>query len=869
MEKVVIQFDADFSQLEQSINKLKSGGMQELSSATNGVQSSMEKLSTSAKNIPLNVVTQGVQQATESLKQNSQAITENVGKQQSMKAELKELKNQLQQLEDQGKDNTKEFEQMAIRAGQLSDQIGDTSNRIKALADDSKYIKAVSQAIGAMASAYSVAQGASALFGQENKDIEKALLKVNAAMSIANGLQQINETLQKQSTLAVIAHNTAQKLYNFFIVEGTAATSAFRIALAGTGIGLAVVALTFLYQAYQEHNKKVKQASVETMAFGDALKSSLGQASSEISNLQVLYKAATDASRSLESRKEAVKELQQMYPSYFGNLSQEAILNGKAKTSYDELNSAILDNARARAYTNMLEDRITKQEQDLQTRRQYIDITKQNIENLKNTRAEMEKAGVSTAAIDNQIKTATDGLIKQQKALNDQVTANANANEDLTKQILLYTDKTSKYQQDKSGETTQKVIDDNKLRLQNEIEYYQIKVNKADEALANTDKGTKAELEAQVALQYAQTQLSIKQVEQSTDSEALKKSKIELLNAQMYAKIKEMMASYDKAQEDSANKQVKTTVKATEKQVDEIDQIWAQWRQEDEDAIKTHNEKKAKEEGDIRKRNIETLKSESIRVSQDIINSQFEIDKANRDAKLQADIDALEKRKEHELKNKNLTEAQKQAIDNKYAKLEAEEKTKAWKADQKAKEEQAIINGALAVTSILASATDPVTKGILIAASAITTAAQVRVIASQPVPKFAKGKNVDDLYEGQALIGEAGRELRFDRDGTVKLYNKPTFDYVKKDTIIAPNALTEALLGANLPALNLNTLSAMSKNATITGTFNLDYDKLATTISNQMNQHQKVSINIDEKGFQTRIIEGANQRQIIDNHFKM
>jgi hypothetical protein len=68
MEKVVIQFDADFSQLEQSINKLKSGGMQELSSATNSVQSSMQKLSESAKSVPLDIVSQGVQEATQSLK---------------------------------------------------------------------------------------------------------------------------------------------------------------------------------------------------------------------------------------------------------------------------------------------------------------------------------------------------------------------------------------------------------------------------------------------------------------------------------------------------------------------------------------------------------------------------------------------------------------------------------------------------------------------------------------------------------------------------------------------------------------------------------------------------------------------------------
>lgn len=799
MEKVVIQFDADFSQLEQSINKLKSGGMQELSSATNSVQSSMQKLSESAKNVPLDIVTQGVQEATESLKQNSQAITENVGKQQSMKAELKELKNKLQELEDQGKDNTKEFEKMAIRAGQLADQIGDTGMRIKALADDSKYIKAVSQAIGAMASAYSIAQGASALFGQENKEVEKALLKVNAAMAIANGIQQINEVLQKQSTLSVVANTAAQKLYTFAVGESTGALRVFRIALSATGIGAIVVGIIAAYEAMTAWNDKIKEAAESQKKLNEQMEK----------HRKDLEEVSSESERERNARKGGLDDMRRELDLLQAKGATESQIYKQKKKILEEE----LANLQILGYTfegdNKKLQGILKDFNDKKAELRALDAEHQ--------------------------KNMTD---KQREAERNNIEKSKKDAADATKAI---------------------------------IEGYQIRVNKAKQVLASTEKDSKEELEAKIALQYATNQLEIKQVQLSTDSEALKTSKIETLNAEMYAAIKQMMASYDKTQEDSANKEIEDAKKVTDEKVKE--QKREQKEKDDaekaaEDKKKAQKAKEAKDLEDQNKKRLDAAVAGAIQIAQSVADAQFEIEQRARDAKLQADLDAIEKRREAELNNANLTESQRNAITQKYAKLEADAKLKAWKADQQAKKEQAIINGALAITNIWAT-TEPVTAAILSAVVATTTALQVRTIASQPIPKFAKGKNVDDLYEGKALIGEAGRELRFDRDGSVKLYNRPTFDYVKKDTIIAPNALTEALLGANLPALNLNTMSAMSKNATITGTFNFDYDKLATSISNQMGKHQKVSINIDEKGFETRIIEGANQRISLNNRYKM
>jgi hypothetical protein len=134
------------------------------------------------------------------------------GKAQSMKARLRELKAELQQLEDQGYDNTTEFQAMQVEAAKLEDQIGDTNARIAALASDTFAFDAVISGISGIAAGFSVAQGAAALFGQGEEEVQKALLKVNAAMAILQGLQQIQQVLQKQSAISIAIENAQRKI---------------------------------------------------------------------------------------------------------------------------------------------------------------------------------------------------------------------------------------------------------------------------------------------------------------------------------------------------------------------------------------------------------------------------------------------------------------------------------------------------------------------------------------------------------------------------------------------------------------------------------------------------------------------------------
>ena len=85
------------------------------------------------------------------------------------------------------------------------------------------------------------------MFGQENEDVQKAILKVQSAMAIANGVQQIANLLQKESAVSIAANRIALSLYDKTVKGTTISLKAFKVALATTGIGLLAVGIAVAY----------------------------------------------------------------------------------------------------------------------------------------------------------------------------------------------------------------------------------------------------------------------------------------------------------------------------------------------------------------------------------------------------------------------------------------------------------------------------------------------------------------------------------------------------------------------------------------------------------------------------------------------
>ncbi|MEI2274711.1 phage tail tape measure protein [Sphingobacterium sp. ML3W] len=140
---------------------------------------------------------------------------------------------------------------------------------------------------------------------------------------------------------------------------------------------------------------------------------------------------------------------------------------------------------------------------------------------------------------------------------------------------------------------------------------------------------------------------------------------------------------------------------------------------------------------DIQRNNVEIDRQKERRgalldIAQSTADAVAAIMSNNRQAELDAVLSNLDKQREKELSNKNLTENQKKAINDKYDKQVRAEKLRAWKADQKASIIQSVINTALAVTKALPNVW-------LAAAAAAAGLAQTAIIATQKPPQFAKG----------------------------------------------------------------------------------------------------------------------------------
>ncbi|MDB4922809.1 hypothetical protein [Mucilaginibacter sp.] len=198
--------------------------------------------------------------------------------------------------------------------------------------------------------------------------------------------------------------------------------------------------------------------------------------------------------------------------------------------------------------------------------------------------------------------------------------------------------------------------------------------------------------------------------------------------------------------------------------------------QQFQDVIAEMEKQRAAEKLKIEKEVNKAILGAAIQSAQEITAAVFDLGKQNRQAETDAKIKTLETQKAAELDNANLTQAQKDAINQKYAKQEAEIKLQQWEADKEAAIEMAIINGAVAITKALTSAPWPLNL-ISAAGTAIATGVEVAKISDQKPPQFSKGGTIQGLSHAAGGIplvnGNTGQPVaEVEGDETVAVFSK-------------------------------------------------------------------------------------------------
>lgn len=249
---IQVAYEAETSSLKATVNEIN----QINDKVVEGAQESAKKVKGFFANIAssFSAAFSGGD-AKKALDNQAKAI-DNLGKSgKSLTGQLRGLKQELAALEAAGQDGTDAFNKLLISAARLEDQIGDTRDRVRILASDTFKFDAAVGATQALASGFEVAQGAAALFGSESEDLQKSLLKVQAAIAVANGVQQIAALVTEQSAVKTAVLTAAQATYATVVGTSTGALKVFRLALAATGVGALVIGLVALYENFD----KVKQ----------------------------------------------------------------------------------------------------------------------------------------------------------------------------------------------------------------------------------------------------------------------------------------------------------------------------------------------------------------------------------------------------------------------------------------------------------------------------------------------------------------------------------------------------------------------------------------------------------------------------------
>ena len=217
-----------------------------------------------------------------------------------LKKQLKDATQELQIARQRFGDLSTEAVEAAKKVAGIRDSIA-AANEQAALFDPGKRFQALTSAASLAAGAVGAVQGAMGLFGAESEDVQKALLKVQSAMALSQGLSQladlskvteelqssfkglIGTTAQKTAattadTAGVVANTAANKSQSIATLATSAATKAATIslkvmrgALISLGIPALVLALVSLVQNFGAIKTAVLNVLPGLKAFSDTI----------------------------------------------------------------------------------------------------------------------------------------------------------------------------------------------------------------------------------------------------------------------------------------------------------------------------------------------------------------------------------------------------------------------------------------------------------------------------------------------------------------------------------------------------------------------------------------------------------------------
>lgn len=195
-------------------------------------------------------------------------------------ARMGEAEDRLYELANAGQTATAEYQGLLQKVGEYRKVQIQTDLAVDAAS--TTLASKLGGALNTVAGGFSLAQGAAGLMGSESQNLEKAILKVQSAMAISQGIETINESRKsvvalgnslKATALYQKALSAATAVQTFVMNGATLAAKALRGALIATGVGALVVGVGLLIANFDKVKKVVMNLIPGLSAVGDVVMS--------------------------------------------------------------------------------------------------------------------------------------------------------------------------------------------------------------------------------------------------------------------------------------------------------------------------------------------------------------------------------------------------------------------------------------------------------------------------------------------------------------------------------------------------------------------------------------------------------------------
>lgn len=235
--------------------------------------------------------------------------------------QLRELQNDMARMRLNGEQNTEEYRQMAEKAAQLSDTLGDLRAQTSILANDDANLQGFISGVNGLSGAFTTATGVMSLFASENENLMKVQARVQSVMAITMGLQQVFNALNKDSAFRLVTVTKVKNLLtaaNYRLATSLGISNAAATALMATltlGLSVVITGLIVAWNKYSDAQEEAARKAQERVEIESQGRAEMIKTRFEIDTTRESLKNFTG---SKEEEKKKCEEMNRKYGEDFG-----------------------------------------------------------------------------------------------------------------------------------------------------------------------------------------------------------------------------------------------------------------------------------------------------------------------------------------------------------------------------------------------------------------------------------------------------------------------------------------------------------------------------------------------------------------------